>query len=129
MDKAAYSVLTMLGLSVDDKGEFARLELILQASVMHTHFLPDVEWPGHGTPSPFPPSKTVTACPVCGSKFATSVKTGDDGQSEPSQELPVFACPFEGCNDSTSGWSDWDQLWRHQVKSGHVVCKELESLG
>jgi hypothetical protein len=34
---------------------------------------------------------------------------------------------IEGCISSMSGWSDWGELWRHQVESGHMICRETKA--
>jgi len=108
IDKAEYAVRQLLGVD-DDENALKGLQSILEKSIMHAHFGGKSHSSANGL-QPFPPTESIEACPVCGAK---------SGELRPES----FKCSFEQCIVSAS---DWDRMWVHQVKEGHIVCGPRE---
>jgi len=104
IEKAEYAVRQLLGVE-NDENALKGLQSILENSIMHVHFRSRSHSPAKDS-QPFPPAKGIDTCPVCGAMV-------DDSRRE------SFWCSFEGCLVSSS---DWDRMWDHQVKEGHIVC-------
>jgi hypothetical protein len=109
-----------------EEDALAPLNRILEWSTQHAHFLPADELPEDGRPGPFPPSRTTEVCPACGTASGSDVPAHEGNQSE---GVTAICCPLEDCEKSETRWNGWDELWRHQVASGHVVCRKREWLG
>ena len=104
IEKAEYAVRQLLGVE-DDEDALKELQSILEHSIMHAHFRAKSDSSAKDS-KPFPPVDGINTCPVCGAVIEV-----------PPRES--FSCPFEGCPVSTS---DWNHMWSHQVKKGHIVC-------
>jgi len=115
MDKAEYAVQHVLQLW--DADELDHLYGMLKSSIMHAHYLLFIQWPAERPQGPFPPMHDEKSCRVCES---TSRRTSLGPRH--------FVCPFEDCDDAMFDWNGWEGFWRHQVETGHVICRKALDL-
>ncbi|KAH6892945.1 hypothetical protein B0T10DRAFT_481138 [Thelonectria olida] len=81
----------------------------LEPSIEHQHYRQYRAQVGNE----FPQSKKWTFCPVCS---ATAGESSDSAAVK-------FRCGFGECEDV---YTNWDDLWEHQVSQGHARCPTEE---
>lgn len=124
IDKAERALLLCLGYDEDQEDELEPIYNILLSSILHVHFPQSLK---HASVHQDEARKTLDpsilkTCLACNEH----IEVGFEGQIVSNRS---YVCLADECYDkntqSRNRYTNWSMFWDHQIKSGHILCPEI----